>query len=360
MSQEYRKTLLIVCEGERSEPDYFNNLRNEIVDEGIRDYFIKILPIPSQEKIQNDVENFVERKGGKKRQIRQTIVKVEDFIIEDEYKAQPTCYVRKAQLADIEVDYDELWVVYDKDGHPNHEEAFNLSKAYRKNINIGFCSIAFEMWILLHFEYSTYSFNKSQCRNNLKEVFYCGKNIHAEDCAGENCVVGTIVSKGYLEYNDGKFFEYENYKSNYKIALQNAISLRESITNPAPFYELNPYISLDRLVFKLKYLKILDHIWIDENVCNIANNIQCVLTVENNILNVIVKNDSHVSYILEESSIYLIDVDYNILSSCERRFIVPEDSQNIISENIDNFEYLIVKKAIDEAYILDRSFIKKL
>lgn len=364
MSQDYRKTLLIVCEGERSEPDYFHSLRNEVIEKCGSNLFIKILPIPAQEKIDDDLENFELRKGAKKKQIKETATQVEDFIIEEEFKAQPTRYVRKAQLAHLESNYDELWAVYDRDGHPNHEEAFNLSKPdaqFEKIVNIGFSSISFEMWLLLHFEYSTQSFNKSQCRNAQKEVFYCGNGVHAEDCKGFNCVIGHIVSSGHLEYTNSKFFEYNKYNSYYSAALNNAISLRESINSNIPFYNLNPYISVDKLVFKLKYFDKLDHIWIEESSFIIDNNIECVLEKNNSIANVIVTNKSNTAYILEESLIYLIDVEYNILKSCARKFMQPQE-ENTFSFEIDteNFSYLIVKTAIDEGFVFDKDFIKKL
>lgn len=56
-------------------------------------------------------------------------------------------------------DIDEYWVVYDKDRYTKHPETFD--EAYKNGIKITFSSICFEMWILLHFEYTTKAFNNS-------------------------------------------------------------------------------------------------------------------------------------------------------------------------------------------------------
>ena len=176
MSQQYRKTILIVCEGHRSEPDYFNNLRDEVFSK-VKDVYIRILPIPKdeQEKIEKEATNFVLRKGAKKRKIKEAInnIEPENYLIEDEYKSQPTCYIRKAQLAYFEKGYSELWAVYDKDGHPDHKNAYLISQDIElcdKIVNIGFSSISFEEWILMHFETCDISFVKSQCRDANKNV----------------------------------------------------------------------------------------------------------------------------------------------------------------------------------------------
>jgi hypothetical protein len=99
--------------------------------------------------------------------------------------------------------YSEVWAVFDKDGHPNHEEAFNLASTdiAGKKVNIAFTSIAFEYWILLHFESNDTAFVKSMCRQG-KEYYYCGLESHADDCIGAKCVCGRIVTTGYLTYKE--------------------------------------------------------------------------------------------------------------------------------------------------------------
>lgn len=58
-----------------------------------------------------------------------------------------------------EMQTDELWIVYDKDGYTKHAETFNYAKS--NNIKIAFSSISFEYWILLHFQKTSKPFSKS-------------------------------------------------------------------------------------------------------------------------------------------------------------------------------------------------------
>lgn len=57
-------------------------------------------------------------------------------------------------------DYDESWVIFDKDGYTKHSEAFKLARQH--NIKIAFSSISIETWILSHFERNKIAFNNQQ------------------------------------------------------------------------------------------------------------------------------------------------------------------------------------------------------
>lgn len=101
-----RKTFLIVCEGECTEPNYFNSFRVpkdicEIV--GVGDNTLRL------------VEEAIARgKQGK---------------------------------------YDQVWVVMDKDDFPIQNFNNALSKARANKIHVAYSNEAFELWYLLHFDY---------------------------------------------------------------------------------------------------------------------------------------------------------------------------------------------------------------
>ena len=62
--------------------------------------------------------------------------------------------------------YDEVWVFFDKDGHPKAKEAFEMARITEidgKKINIAFSSRCFEYYLLLHFEPLYRAFEKSEC-----------------------------------------------------------------------------------------------------------------------------------------------------------------------------------------------------
>ncbi|MFY8186623.1 MAG: RloB family protein [Flavobacterium sp.] len=367
MAQDFRKTILLVCEGQRSEPDYFHNLRNEVLTK-IHDVSIDILPIPKdeQEAIDKEVENYKIRKGAKKRTVRAAINQAEpvDYIIEDEYKSQPTCYVRKAQLAYFEKGYSEIWAIYDKDGHPDHAKAYSLSiskNACEKIVNIGFSSISFEEWILMHFEYCEIEFLKSQCRDNDKKSFDCGTETNENDCNGEKCVVGRIVSKQFLNYNNSKFFNYNDYNAGLHLALINALKCRETAKDKVNFYNNNPYVSLDRIVFKLKNIEKGDFNWVYESYFEIDTNIFINIRTQSNITDIMIENRSNITFIAQKESIKLILSDFTTIWSNERKILNAQESFSILKQknvSLSDFHYAIFKIHENDYKILDVVQIK--
>ena len=77
---------------------------------------------------------------------------------------QPLNWV-KGGIDNLKV-YDEVWVFFDKDGHPKAKEAFEMARITEidgKKINIAFSSRCFEYYLLLHFELIYRAFEKSEC-----------------------------------------------------------------------------------------------------------------------------------------------------------------------------------------------------
>lgn len=103
--KEEKKKILIVCEGENTEPSYFNKFK------------LTTATIRSVGEGYNTI----------------------------------TLVDRATQLA-AEGDYDQVWCVFDKDDFP--DENFNnaIFKAQGLGFNVAYSNQAFEYWILLHFE----------------------------------------------------------------------------------------------------------------------------------------------------------------------------------------------------------------
>lgn len=362
MTQHFRKTILIVCEGQRSEPDYFHNLRNEVLSK-ISDISIDILPIPKneQEAIDREIAEFRIRKGAKKRQIKEAINNLEpvEYVIEDIYKSQPTCYVRKAQLAYEEKGYSEIWAIYDKDGHPDHETAAKLAidlNICDKIVNIGFSSISFEEWILMHFEFCNIPFLKSQCRDSDKNVFDCGTHTHENDCNGSKCVVGRIVEQGYLTYNDSKNFSFQEFENKRNIAFKNALLSKEKAFDKTKFYNNNPIVTIDRLVFKLTHVDKGDLIWEYNSIIEIAKDVTINILNNDNEFIVEIQNNSQKMFIVNNDLFKLIDIDFQSLWGNDRMYLEPNTSNVIFSKQnleIEDFSYVILKLSEQEFKILD-------
>ncbi len=121
---------------------------------------------------------------------------------------------------------DHAWVVYDKDGYEKHAETFSL--AQKKNVRIAFSSISFETWILLHFEYTTKAFPKS------------------------DDIISYLKHKKYLDYTKGSDDVYLKTKHLLDSAITHAERIRTHQNNSAPInssiYDLNPYTDFDLLI----------------------------------------------------------------------------------------------------------------
>jgi hypothetical protein len=360
MPQEFRKTILIVCEGQGTEPDYFNALRDLLIENKVN-VAIEIRPRP---KSQIPLAPFQVRHGGKRRQLLQPGIIIPNTQIEDKYKAQPTRYVREAQIGLEEGTYEEVWAVYDKDGHPQHKEAFELAenKINGKKVNIAFNSIAFEYWILLHFESNTTEFQKSLCRTNLqngkKDYHFCGDNTHTLDCKGANCVCGRIVYGGYLEYEGSKKeFKFASYFANVNQAIERAVALKNSyIGNSTPVYDLNPYTTNHRIVFKLLQLPAIDYTWFESEEEQYIGNLSFNINYDASLVIITIRKSSDITEIVTASHFSLVDKKGNKLDCGQRK--VMTDAVFVFEIDlslIQNFSpiFICIRKAEGEYLITE-------
>jgi hypothetical protein len=307
-----RRNILIICEGSVTEPQYFHQLRDYIIIQNIQ-YYITIKPKPpAQLKLEiaaAGANNL--RDGAVLRQVSDVLVSGDDYMVEDEYGSQPTRYVREAQQGLLDGTYDEAWAIYDKDGHPNHPEAVALAisdQAHR--VHIGFSSIAFEHWLLLHFEYNTTAFIKSECRQQ-KKVFNCGQHIHPTDCLGANCVSGYMKENGYIAPESNiKEIGFVDLSSMTNTALANAYQLRHNqlvANHGLPHYEINPITTVDRLVLKL-LKEPLDLVWEYEQPFDLNAHIAFYFEVNQRLLKITIENTGTSGYIFNEGDFILLDV----------------------------------------------------
>lgn len=126
-TRKVRERILILCEGAKTEPNYFNGIRADKSQEnqltGLR---IQVFDT----KYNTAVELVKESIDLKKEAVKER---------------NP---------------YDSVWVVVDKDYYHKHPEAYDLAE--KNNIQIAFSSISFEYWFLLHFGRFNISFNRSR------------------------------------------------------------------------------------------------------------------------------------------------------------------------------------------------------
>lgn len=108
---EIRKPIerfLIICEGEKTEPRYFESFR------------------------------------------------VPGFVAEIDVKGfgyNPSNLVKTAKTLQDEGDYDQVWCVFDRDDWPKQDFNNAIANAQRAGFKVAYSNEAFELWYVLHFEF---------------------------------------------------------------------------------------------------------------------------------------------------------------------------------------------------------------
>lgn len=263
--KQFPKTLVVVCEDAKVTPVYLRGFVSELKDKQIWDN-IAVYPLPSSESA--TTKNDQPHKS--KRTIRKLLVVNDDPAVEDEHRQVPVRYVREAQLWINERGYNEGWAVYDKDGHPYHREAYQLSQT-TPLVNIAFTSIAVEHWFLLHFELNVKPFGKSR---------------------------DIPLDAWIKDYNASKKAATDIYNKTrhlLDLAIVNAAWLRKITHCDDLFYNRNPYVNIDHLLFRMFGYHLVGisgkiKLW----------NLEFIVKLEEGELNVEIVNKSKAAIITDE------------------------------------------------------------
>lgn len=137
------------------------------------------------------------------------------------------------ELKKIQLNYENVWIVLDRDGHFGVSQTFNETQIWNQNkkntkIEIAFSHICFEFWILLHFEKSAKPFM------NCDEVV---RHIHAN--------FDTEYNKK-IHYDFTKLIE----ETKLRHAIENAKWLekqKENDLQTKQLHEINPYTTVHEL-----------------------------------------------------------------------------------------------------------------
>ena len=174
--------------------------------------------------------------------------------IEDGCKTDPVGIVKEAKNS--QKLYDEVWAVFDKDRERDIQNVRAIELARKFNIKLAFSSIAFEQWILLHFEKSSTSFERSDCQSRGEPC----------SCNGSTCISSYIKRHHYPTYTKGKAKLYDDLSDKNDIAMEYTAWLRfSSPPSPSGFHLLNPYTDVDNLVALLLGLPVSRYSSVDAN-----------------------------------------------------------------------------------------------
>jgi hypothetical protein len=189
---------LIVCEGERTEPNYFQSL--------VRNRYSEV----REEKIVGEG--------------RATCALVKRAaIIKEELE-------RSRQLP-----FDRVWVVFDKDDFNDFNEAIQLAKSY--GFECAWTNEAFELWYFLHFQYLDAAVSRHDYIIKLQEE--------------------VRKHRGYENYeyrkNDALTYKLLNSIGDEAFAKKCAVRLRKYFEGDCDYREHKPCTTVDLLVDELEY-----------------------------------------------------------------------------------------------------------
>jgi hypothetical protein len=196
-----RKFFLIVCEGEKTEPNYFKSLKDNL-PKGVLDvYDFEIIGTV------HNTKSLVK----KAKKLRTDIEKYRSGVI------------------------DKLLVVFDKDSFdPQSFNSAILECQNKKDIACAWTNEAFELWYLLHFHYFNTGISRTQYQQKIEENFR---------------------AKGLAEYkyrkNSLDMYKLLNLYGNQENAIKYAENLEKIYAGKTDYANQNPCTMVHKLVMEL-------------------------------------------------------------------------------------------------------------
>ena len=189
---------LIVCEGERTEPNYFKEL--------VKDRYSEVR---SEEIV------------GEGRSTCALVKKTQEIRDRLEHQRQ--------------LKFDRVWVVFDKDDFNDFNEAISL--AHRKGYCVGWTNEAFELWYLLHFVFLDTAVSRADYIDKLEAEI---KRFDA------------YQDFKYFK-NDKSFYALLQKLGNEELAKSRARKLREFFDHSVDYKSHKPCTTVDLLVDELEH-----------------------------------------------------------------------------------------------------------
>ena len=346
--------MLIICEGEVTEPEYFARLRRMAIDGGIW-AAIEIRPKPKGEEKITPSNRSPHKSPRPKRKLILVEIPNEVDLIEKRYdiKSQPGCWIKEARDGLKDESYEEVWAVFDHDGRNKTENAFQLAreKVNGKVVNIAFSSIAFEHWILLHFERNANAFKKSLCRTGDK-IHECGSITSTDDCGGAHCLIGYMRHNLYLLPNSStkktdafsELLGHLTEDNNRQIAYANAAWLRHIVPyDPLKPYGINPFTNVDILVQRLLGEE-QEIVWGTFDQPILWYEIEIRASISNNILVIHFNNLSKSSRLIKDGDVSVfLSTALNHFTPLTQTIIIRPYEQKEITESIAESKEVSVK-----------------
>ncbi|MFK5968986.1 MAG: RloB family protein [Candidatus Marithrix sp.] len=206
--------VLIVCEGEKTEPSYFRWWQEQL--KKIRSIAIKKSDIKSKGDI--EVNSFGDE------------IRVEGEGKNTKSLVEEAINLKNKAKTDAKIEYEQVWCVFDRDSFPPNDYNDAIALAHTNNFKVAYSNEAFELWYLLYFNYV----NNGVKRKKYKEML--------TKCLDEK-----------YEKNDPKMYEKLNKhpKADQKQAIDNAKKLLKQYNGQENYADHNPSTTIFKLVESL-------------------------------------------------------------------------------------------------------------
>lgn len=170
---------LIVCEGAKTEPNYFKPLKDQL-----EKTFREIVDLKAL-----DFKNFIEIDGSGKN---------------TESLVDHTLKLRR----EASIPYGHVWCVFDKDSFKSSQFNGAIENAEQNDIQVAWSNEAIELWFLLHFEFLNTGINRGQYIQKLNDYFKAYN-----------------IGNGKYEKNQENIYEILKVYGNQSFAIENAKKL---------------------------------------------------------------------------------------------------------------------------------------
>lgn len=197
-----RKYYLIVCEGEKTEPNYFESLKSD-------------LPRGVLTSCRIDVEGTG----------RNTISLVEE-----------AKRIQNRLEEETGLPIDKIWVVFDKDSFESDQfnAAINLCKNSDPEIGCAWTNEAFELWYLLHFHYYNTAIDRASYQNLI-----------------ENNLQAVLGSDYRYKKNSTEMYDHLKENGQLQLAIRFATRLEAEFDDRLDYANHNPCTKVHHLVAEL-------------------------------------------------------------------------------------------------------------
>ncbi len=344
-----KKTILIICEGEKTEPLFFNSIRDAVKDHvyNIGEVEINIKPEPIIDETDTKDEANPHKPKRKARHTKAASVGAEPV----EIKAPlPLKWVLEAQKELEDGTCNEAWAVFDHDDHHARREAFEEAEKVVNGttVKIAFSSRSFEFYLLMHFERIFKHFETSECRdknnidsNKRKKIIECSTDKHNDDCHGQKCIGGYARSKGYWVSSKKSISTFELIKEKLEIGFENSAWLRyasEILDSDKDIFDRNPYITVDSIVKRLTGYENIKWLWLNLNSPYIFNDIEIVIDSNKKVS---VKNNGSKRFFQKTNSFLEIKSDNSRTAFGQYILLNPGEMEEFIINGESNSWFLL-------------------